>query len=168
MELWNAYTRDGELTDKVLVRGEPVPEGLFHLACEVLVRHTDGDYLCMRRSVKKSDFGGMLEATAGGAAQIGEGKLDCIRRELREECGIEAGELEQIGYLVDERNRVIVASYFTTVDCAKDSVTLQEGETEGYLWMGEEEFISFVGSGEMIPTQRARLDGYFRRIGYVK
>ena len=42
MELWDAYTKDGKLTDKVLVRGEPIQEGLYHLTCEVLVRHVDG------------------------------------------------------------------------------------------------------------------------------
>ena len=168
MEKWNSYTREGQLTDRILVRGEPVPEGLYHLACEVLVRHRDGDYLCMRRSVKKSDFGGMLEATAGGAAQLGENKLDCIKRELLEECGITSSDFTEVGYLVDDRFRVIVCSFITTVDCAKDSVTLQEGETEGYLWMTEEEFIAFVNSDRMIDRQRARFDAYFRSIGYVR
>ena len=31
MEFWDAYTRDEKLTDKVLVRGTPIPEGLYHL-----------------------------------------------------------------------------------------------------------------------------------------
>ena len=31
MELWDAYYRDGTLANRTLVRGELVPEGLYHL-----------------------------------------------------------------------------------------------------------------------------------------
>lgn len=36
MEKWNAYTRDGQLTDEILIRGEVIPEGLYFIACGVL------------------------------------------------------------------------------------------------------------------------------------
>ena len=35
MEKWDAYTRNGNLANKVLIRGEEIPNGLYHLACEV-------------------------------------------------------------------------------------------------------------------------------------
>ena len=168
MEKWNAYTRDGKLTDTVLYRGEPIPEGLYHIACEILIRHTDGDYLLMKRSVLKSDFGGMYEAGAGGAMQYGEELTECAAREMKEETGLTAGTLTHIGTNIDDEHRIIVHSYFTSVDCPKDSVTLQYGETEDYKWVNEEEFIAFVNSGEMIGRSRERLDGYFRTLGYVK
>lgn len=48
MELWDAYDENFRRVEgRTLVRGEPVPEGLFHLVCDVLVRHTDGTYLLM-------------------------------------------------------------------------------------------------------------------------
>ena len=168
MERWNTYTRDGVLTDRIAIRGEGLPEGLYNLACEVLIRHIDGDYLLMKRSEKKADYRGFLEASAGGAAQIGEDKLACIRREMREETGLVSSDFTEIAYNVDDEHRILVASFLTVVDCDKSSVTLQEGETEGYIWVSEEEFIEFVNSGKMIDRQRARLDGYFRKIGYVK
>ena len=43
MEIWDAYYRDGTLAGVDLIRVEDVPDGLYHLICEVLVRHTDGD-----------------------------------------------------------------------------------------------------------------------------
>lgn len=168
MERWNTYTRDGVMTDKIAVRGEPLPDGLYHLACEVLIRHTDGTYLLMKRSLKKSDYQGFYEASAGGAAKIGEDKLACIKREMREETGLSSDSFIEIAHNVDDENRVIVDSFFTTVDCDKSSVTLQEGETDAYLWVSEEDFIKYVNSGKMIDRQRARLDSYFRKIGYVK
>ena len=168
MEKWNLYTRDGGLTDRTLIRGEKLPDGFYHMACEVLIRHTDGTFLLMKRSLKKSDYAGFFEASAGGAAQYGEDKLACIKREMREETGLSSDEFLEIAHTVDDDNRVIVCSFFTTVDSDKSSVTLQEGETEGYMWVSEEDFIEFVNSGKMIDRQRARLDGYFKSMGYVE
>ena len=96
MEKWDAYTRDGIRTEVELTRGEPIPEGLYHLVCEVLVRHVDGSYLCMKRSMSKPNYPGWYEATAGGSALKGEDKLQCIKRELEEETGIVSDEFQEI------------------------------------------------------------------------
>ena len=55
------------------------------MVCEILVRHTDGDYLLMQRDFRKSNFGGYYEATAGGSALKGEDKLlvqngNCLKK----------------------------------------------------------------------------------------
>ena len=75
MELWDALYKDGTLAGRDLVRGEPVPEGLYHLVCEILVRHTDGTYLMMRRNLEKEGYPGYWETTAGGSALKGEDLL---------------------------------------------------------------------------------------------
>ena len=168
MEKWNTYTRDGVITEKIAIRGEPMPEGLYHMACEVLIKHRDGTYLIMKRSEKKSDYAGYYEASAGGAAQLGEDKYQCIKREMFEETGLVGEGFTEIAHTIDDEKNLIVHSFFVTVDCEKSSVTLQEGETEGYHWVTEADFIRFVNSGRMIDRQRARLDGYFRSLGYVK
>ena len=126
---------------------------------------TDGTYLCMKRAVTKSAYPGYYEATSGGAALRGETPLQCIKRELREETGIVCEEFEQVGYYVSRNT--IYYSFACTVDCDKASVTLQEGETEGYKWMTEEEFIRFVNSDRMIDTQKKRFREYFAKLGYI-
>ena len=88
MELWDAYDRNLEkIEGMTLIRGEKIPEGVYHLVCDIIVRHTDGEYLLMQRDSRKH-YGGMWEATAGGSALQGENPLDCAIRELREETGI--------------------------------------------------------------------------------
>ena len=167
MEKWNLYTKDGKLTDKVLIRGESIPEGFYFMACEVMVRHIDGSYLCMKRSKQKKNFGGYLEATAGGAVVLGEDKYQCVKRELLEETGLYCEKFNEIGSFINEENHSIFYSFVCTVDCDKDSVKLQVGETEGYVWMSEEEFIQFVNSGEMIPPQYERHVEYFKELRYI-
>jgi len=168
MEKWNAYTRDGQITDEIIIRGEVIPEGLYFMACGVLVRHVDGSFLCMKRAKVKSSFGGYLEATAHGAAQLGEDKYECIKRELEEETGIRCSEFKDLGTDIDDESQCIFQGFACTVDCDKNSIRLQVGETEGYVWMSEEEFIDFVNSGEMIPMQYKRYYEYFKQLGYIR
>ena len=89
-------------------------------------------------------------------------------RELLEETGICWHEFNLIDRSVYDHRRYISYSYACTVDWDKDAITLQEGETEGYVWMDEGEFIEFVNSGQMVRSQLERLRGYFNKLGYLK
>ena len=168
MELWDAYTRNGVKTGGVLVRGQRKWPGIYHLVCEVLVRHVDGSYLCMIRSREKPNYPGYPECTAGGSALLGESPNDCIRRELREETGIEWDDFEEVNVTVREFYSTIFHSYLCTVDWPKDAITMQEGETESYEWLSEEEFIRLLNSNRMIPGQPERMESWFRKMGYLR
>ena len=142
MELWDAYDRDFRgIKGKTLVRGEPIPEGVFHLVCEVIVRHTDGNYLLMQRDPRKH-YGGLWEATAGGSALAGETPLACAIRELREETGIVPADLTQVGTVVSEETRAIYVEFLCVTDWDKNAVSLQEGETVAFRWVGREELLA--------------------------
>ena len=168
MELWDAYSQDEKLTGNTLVRGEQIPDGVYHLVCNVIVRHTDGSYLCMKRSAQKPKYAGWYEATAGGSAIQGEDKWKCVERELLEETGLVCHEFEEIDRFQEEERHAFFYIFMCTVDCDKNSVQVQEGETEDYLWMSEEEFIEFVNSDRIIPSHRRRYHTYFQKRGYLK
>lgn len=166
MEIWDGYLIDGSLAQRDLVRGEPIPIGLYHLVCEILVRHIDGDYLLMRRDLRKVNYGGYYEATAGGSALKGEDKITCARRELLEETGISAESFTEIGRYTS--HDTIYYNFLCVTDCDKSSILLQEGETISYKWVSEDEFIIFLNSNEMIDMQRVRCRNYFNKMGYIK
>ena len=107
MEIWDAYNKHFEkLEGMSLIRGEPIPEGIYHLVSDIIVRHTDGDYLLMQRDSRKH-HGGMWEATAGGSAIQGEDPYACAVRELQEDTGIESDDLAEVGRVVSEHNCTI-------------------------------------------------------------
>ncbi len=166
IEIWDAYLPDGTLAGCELVRGELIPKGLCHLVSEILVRHTDGDYLLMQRDFRKPNYGGYFEATAGGSALKGEDAYSCALRELQEETGIAPGTLTKIGHLVS--HDTIYETFLCVTDCKKDSVTVQEGETVSYKWVSEAEFINFVNSDTMIDVQFQRYAPYLKQMGYIK
>ena len=166
MELWDAYFADGRLAGRDLIRGEAIPSDLRHLVSEILVRHTDGDYLLMQRDFRKPNYGGYLEATAGGSALKGEDALQCARRELLEETGIADGTLTKIGQFTS--HDTIYVNFLCITAYPKNSIRLQEGETISYQWLSEAEFITFVNSEAMIPSQLRRYTPYLEQMGYIK
>lgn len=168
MEIWDGYFRDGTLANVDLIRGEKLPKGIYHLVCEVLVRHIDGDYLLMQRDSSKSNYGGRYEATAGGSALKGEDKVSCIKRELLEETGISADNFEELGLFIFDHDNCIFYTFLCVTDCDKRSVILQHGETMSYKWVNEKEFTDFVNLGEMIDSQKKRYFNYFLEKGYIQ
>ena len=144
MEIWDAYHADGTPANRELIRGEPIPEGLYHLTCDILVRHADGDYLLMQRDTAKPNYGGWFEASAGGSALRGESSLTCATRELREETGICAEKLLALYEEVKDSRHGVYRGYLCITDCQKDSIVLQEGETVAYQWATAQEIADMM------------------------
>ena len=65
-ELWDAYDKKfNKIENTTLVRGEAIPDGIYHLVSEVIVKHTDGSYLLMQRDLRKHHGGnGKLQLEA--------------------------------------------------------------------------------------------------------
>lgn len=144
MELWDAYDTDfNKLEGITLIRGEEAsfPDDMFHLVCDILVRHIDGTYLLMQRDRRKH-FGGMWEATAGGSALQGETPIVCAHRELQEETGIKASKLKEVGRVVDRDKHSVYVEYVCITDWDKHNIRLQDGETIDYKWVTKSELLA--------------------------
>ena len=160
MELWDAYKADGTLAGSTLVRGEEIPEGLCHAVAEVFVMHEDGSILLMQRDQNKPNYPGYWESGAGGAVLKGESFEHGARRELLEETGILAGELEPIYKFFTPHT--IYRGYLCKTNIDKDSIILQQGETIDYKWVSQRAFADIFSSDEFIDTLRERLSGFVK------
>ncbi len=134
-EIWDAYNKEINRIENVkLIRGEVIPAGMYHLVCDIIVKHVDGTYLLMQRDYEKH-CGGMWELTAGGSALEGETPLECAARELKEETGIVSCDLQELGRLVHDGHRSLYVEYLCITDWDKNAVSLQKGETIDYKWV---------------------------------
>ena len=64
-ELWDAVDREGRPLGFDLVRGEPVPEGAYHLVVDIYAVTYDGRVLVTQRHPDKT-WGLHWEVTGGG------------------------------------------------------------------------------------------------------
>lgn len=164
MEIWDGYYRDGTLAGMELIRGEDIPQGLYHMVCEAVIHHTDGTYLLMQRSYQKEIFPGNWEIGAGGSALKGENKTEAILREIMEETGIDDGDLKEIYHLAHDKHQSIYYGFLLTTSCDKNSIRLQEGETIDYKWITKKELIEFFESSQCIPNSKERLKDFINSI----
>ena len=156
MEIWDAYNAEFEkIEGKTLIRGEEekIPAGVYHLVSDILVQHTDGTYLLMQRDPRKP-YPNMWEATAGGSAMKGEEPLACALRELREETGIRALELQELCRFPWDPTHSFYVEYLCVTDCDKNSVVLQEGETAAFKWATADEILKM--SSDEFLSERMR------------
>lgn len=54
MEKWDLYTKYREKTGKEHIRGEKLPEDLYHLVVHIWIRNRKGEYLISQRSANRS------------------------------------------------------------------------------------------------------------------
>ena len=158
MEIWDLYDEQGRKTGETWERSRAreIPEGRYHIVCDVLIRHRDGEFLLMRRDLEKDVFPGCLEASAGGSALAGETPEQAARREMFEETGLTPEKLTLIGMTRKSRSRSLVYAWLAIVSCGKDSIRLQPGETVGYQWVDVPTFFRMVREEPVLKIQYPR------------
>lgn len=160
LEVWDSYNISGKRLNHTLVRGENIPEGMYHLVAEIIVRHKDGSFLAMQRSFCKNHYGGFWEISAGGAVKRGETAFEGAVRELFEETGIYCNELKAIYSICYDDTHSIHCGFVCNVDCDKDRIVFQENETIAYCWINTESIFDFIMKDNYVDCQRARILPY--------
>ena len=162
MEIWDLYDEQGRKTGETWERSRAmeIPEGRYHIVCDILIRHQDGDFLLTLRDPEKDIYPGCLEASAGGSALAGETPEDAACREMLEETGLTADQLELIGITFKPQSRSVVYAYLAIVKCEKDSVRLQPGETVDYQWVDVPTFLRLIRKEPVLKVQYPRYKPY--------
>jgi len=167
MEIWDAYDKFENLLGVDLVRGEPIPAGMYHQVVSVLVQHVDGEYLLTRRCFTKAGRPGYWEPSCGGSALKGDTPEMTAIREVLEETGL----MIKNPVLIDKRRRADneVGGYFhyyylAETDCEKKAVRLLENETIDYKWVDQKGLIDKLNSETVVPFQVECLAEYIKSL----
>ncbi len=158
METWDLYTKDRTLTGEAHLRGQPLPEGRYHLVVHVWVRNAKGQYLISQRAASRPTFPLLWECT-GGSVLKGEDSLTGALREAKEELGIdlapESGRLA-CSKVRGEGFQDILDIWLFAYD---GPLALENATTEEVAqcrWMGEREIQALFDAGEFVDNL-----GYF-------
>ena len=166
MEMWDLYDEQGRKTGETWERSRAmeIPEGRYHVVCDVLIRHTDGDFLLTLRDPRKEVWPGCLEASAGGSALAGEAPEAAARREMLEETGLEPETFELIGTTRKPGSRSLIYAYLAVVSCGKDAVRLQQGETVDYRWVDAPALLRMMREEPVLKVQYPRYKPYLDKV----
>ena len=156
MELWDIYDRDKQRTGRTMKRNDwHMRPGDFHLTVLGVIRHTNGKYLITKRVMTKAWAPGSWEVS-GGAAQAGEDSLDAVKREIKEETGLDVSSFEG-GFVFsytrenpDEGDNYFVDIYCFTGDFTEADLHLQEAETDGCMLATAEEIKALGAQGKFL------------------
>ena len=150
-ELWDVYSFDRRPTGCTMHRGEPVPEGGFHLVVHICVFGPGGRLLIQRRQTTKRGWPGLWDLSAGGCALAGEDSRAAAERELFEELGIRAsfaGSRPQLSLGFDTGFDDV---FFTEYAGDTASLRLQPEEVLSVRWADCGEVLRLLGSGQFVP-----------------
>ena len=114
------------------------------------------ELLLTRRAPEKEHYANCWAAT-GGAALVGETSLQTVRRELREETGIEADEADFHLVRSFREHSTFSDVYFLFHDIPLSALHLQPGETTEARWVSKAGLEALVASGEVAQPDVRRL-----------
>lgn len=143
MEKWDLLDADGNPTGKMLVRGEPLLPGMYHLVEHIWIVDSKGRLLIQQRNPNLRLMPGVWAANSG-SAQAGEDSESAARRELFEELSIRTapGELVYGGRM--RRRNSFTDLWILYRDIDVSSLRLQKEEVAQAKWVTTEELIGML------------------------
>ena len=151
MELLDVYNDNGQRTGKVIEKTNKVKEESEllpgeHIAVSIIyIENSNGEFLMQKTSKEK---GGKYSST-GGHVDHGEEPLETIKREVKEEIGIDIykDNIVYLGYMSEDFP--IRFMYYLKKDVDLKDVHLQEDEVGSVSYMNMEELENIINEGLM-------------------
>lgn len=151
MELLDVYDNYGNVTGRTIIRGDKTASLAEneHIALAVIFIENDkGEFLIQKTSKEK---GGMFSST-GGHVNSGETPLISIKREVKEELGIniDYDDIEECGFLLyDKPLRYL---YYLKKDIPLEEISIQEEEVENVQYMSISKINELINNDQMLKS----------------
>ena len=153
MELWDIYDKNKVRTGRTMERNHfNLAADEYHLTVLGVIMRPDGRFLITKRVKTKAWAPGWWEVS-GGAAQAGEESEEAVRREVKEETGLDVSNAEG-GFLFTyhrenpgEGDNYFVDVYRYVMDVNESDIHLQEEETDGFRFATAEEIKELADKG---------------------
>ena len=153
MELWDLYRSDRSLAGIDHIRGEPIHQGLYHLAVHVWIKNSRGQYVISQRSADRPSYPLWWECV-GGSVVKGEDSRTGAVREAFEEVGImldpEKGRLVFSRVREKQQDILDVWLFFYDGEIRLDQAPTREVAQS--RWMEAAEIEALLESGKLVPT----------------
>ena len=156
------YNENKIKTGKIIERKEDVAieKNEFVLAVQCWIINTKNEILLTQRKLDKK-FGGMWEPTSG-LVKSGENSIQGVRRELKEEIGIEIEDKDLKLLKTVKGERTIRDIYIINKDIAIEDIKFNDGEVINAKYVTIEELEKMINNGQAFEWLRWFLDDYYK------
>ena len=161
MEAWDLYTQDRVKTGQTMLRGDRVPEGLFHLQVHVCIFNSRGEMLIQQRQHTKPSYPDYWDVSVGGGVIAGETPRAAAMRELREELGLTLDLSQTVAAVTLSFDGGFDDYFLADCDVPLSALTLQAEEVQAARWAGREEIQSMIARREFAPFWPSFVDLLF-------
>lgn len=151
MELLDVYDNNGNVTGRTIIRGDKtaVLNENEHIALAVIfVENDNGEFLIQKTSQEK---GGEF-STTGGHINSGETPLEAIKREFKEELGVNIDDelIENYGFLLyDKPLRYL---YYLKKNILMSDIVVQKEEVEYVKYMNVSKIEELIETNQMLKS----------------
>ena len=151
MELLDIYDSNGKVTGRQIVRGDKTvklsPDEHIALAV-IFIENSKGEFLIQKSSIEKgSEYG-----TTGGHVDSGETPFEAIKREVKEELGINVDneDIKELGYMLyDIPLRYM---FYLNKDIDINDIKVQTEEVEFVKYMSIDEINEIIDKDLMTKS----------------
>jgi len=165
-EKLDIYDENKKKTGRVIERreNECINNNEFLLIVQCWIINAKNEILLTQRNLKKKS-GGMWEATSG-LVQAGENSIQGIKRELKEEIGIEIDNRELKLFKTVKEEKRLRDVYISNKDINIGDIKFNDGEVINAKYVTIGEFRQMIDNGEAFEWSRWFLNDYYKIIQY--
>lgn len=149
-EIWDLYDARRNLTGQTIQRGQPLPEGSYHLTIHGWIINSKGEVLMTQRHPELS-FPMLWECTSG-AALAGETSGQAVLREIREEIGEELSLLDGRRFQSIRRDDSFIDVWVFHGEPSVNKLTLAQNEVVAAKWVSPELFADMFRQNRIVPS----------------
>lgn len=151
MELLDIYDDNGNKTGRIIERGDKSVKlsKNEHIAISVIfIENDNGEFLIQKTSKEK----GNIYSSTGGHVDSGETPITAIKREVKEELGIDISNdlIEEYGYILYDMPLRYIFYLKKNIDL--NDFKLQKEEVDYVKYMTKEEIEKLIDNEEMLES----------------
>ncbi len=153
MEIWDLYDKYRNKLDITMNKGDEVPDNCYRLAVKLCIFNGCGEMLIQQRSSNKEEYANVWDISVRGSAISGENSEQAVKRETKEELGIDIDSENIRPYLTMHDSKWFDDIYILNKDFDISKLTLQENEVSAIKWANKLEIMKMIELGSFVPYE---------------